>query len=118
MAHNENSLSKLKKEDIIQLYLSLQHNNESTIKKMDKKMDDLTETVKSMAGRISKLEEINEQVNKANESLEDKMVQLERSLHAANQYGRRECLEVVGIPPSITNVELQPKVIEILKMMT
>ena len=51
--------------------------------------------------------------NKINQ-LENKVISLEANTNSLEQYGRRNNLEISGIPDSISNNELEDKVIEIL----
>ena len=49
-----------------------------------------------------------------NDNLLNRITMLERSLHAQEQYSRRECLEIVGIPVSIDDKNLQATACNIL----
>ena len=49
-----------------------------------------------------------------NDNLLNRITTLERSLHAQEQYSRREFLEIVGIPVSVDDKNLQPAVRNIL----
>jgi hypothetical protein len=44
-----------------------------------------------------------------------RLYNLERSQYMYEQYGRRECLEITGIPETITDTMLEDEVIEIMK---
>ena len=50
----------------------------------------------------------------SNEKLQNHVINLERGLHTANQYSRRECLKLSGVPESIPNETLEIKVCELL----
>ena len=43
------------------------------------------------------------------------MVQVERKSWSNDQYSRRECLEIVGIPESLTNSSLEETALNIFK---
>ena len=45
---------------------------------------------------------------------ESRIVELERRLAASEQYSRRECVEIVGIPKAVPDDQIEQKVIEIL----
>ena len=50
-----------------------------------------------------------------NNVLNSQMVQVERKSWSSEQYSRRECLEVVGIPESVTVGSLEETALNILK---
>ena len=64
---------------------------------------------------FSQLESENSIVKQANSLLSKRLVNMERQCWANAQYSRRECLEVVGIPDSVQNNELEDKVLTIFK---
>ena len=64
---------------------------------------------------FSQLESENSIVKQANSLLSKRLVDMERQCWANTQYSRRECLEVVGIPDSVQNNELEDKVLTIFK---
>ena len=41
----------------------------------------------------------------------EKVIEMERNIHRMEQYSRRECIEIVGIPSSITNDLLEEHVL-------
>ena len=49
-----------------------------------------------------------------NDELLKRLTSLERGLHSQEQYSRRECLEVVSIPSSVDEKNLQSTVCNIL----
>ena len=103
--HSEESLNKLRKDDLIKLVLKIQSETDS-------KLDVLTKEVKNAFQRIEAHIEV---VRNANSLLVQRVVALERECYASSQYSRRECLQVVGIPQSVSNDELEGKVLEIFK---
>ena len=65
--------------------------------------------------KFSQLEAENCVVKQANSLLLKRLVDMARQCWANAQYSRRECLEVVGIPDSVQNNELEDKVLTIFK---
>ena len=111
MALNEAALRKLGKEEIIKLSLEYQSKFESTISSINDIKTDLSELMKY----YEKLEPdvlISKQVNT---KLCDKMKFLERQCWANKQYSRRECLEISGVPESVTDNVLEGKVLKLLE---
>ena len=49
-----------------------------------------------------------------NDKLTDKLIVLERKCHANEQYCRRECLEISGIPAEVGDKDIEKNVLEIL----
>ena len=54
-------------------------------------------------------------MQKTNNPLSQRVVDLERQCWANAQYSRRECLEVVGIPRSVDDNALEEKVIQVFE---
>ena len=77
-------------------------------------MDTLSDIVANLSSKLD-LVELSLVVTKTvNDNLLNRIATLERSLHAQEQYSRRECLEIVGIPVSIDGKNLQATVCNIL----
>ena len=49
-----------------------------------------------------------------NDKLTNKLVVLERKCHANEQYSRRKCLEILGIPAEVGDKDIGKKVLEVL----
>ena len=112
MALNEAALRKLGKEEIIKLALEYQSKFESTLSSINDIKTDLSELRKYYEKLVSDVI-ITKQVNT---KLCDKMKFLERQCWANEQYSRRECLEISGVPEclEISGV-LEGKVLELLE---
>ena len=73
-------------------------------------MDTLSDIVANLSSKLD-LVELSLVVTKTvNDNLLNRIATLERSLHAQEQYSRREGLEVVGISVSIDDKNLQATV--------
>ena len=114
MAHIENMLKDLKKENLIALVLNLQNERDKFMEKFCKHLDTLSNTVDNLSSKLHLIESSLVVTKTVNDNLLDHITTLKRSLHAQEQYSRRECLEIVGIPVSITDKNLQETVCNIL----
>ena len=103
--YTEEALDKLNKKDLITILLSLQSKVESA-------NNEILSQVRQLNQKFSQLESENSVVKQANSLLSKR---LERQCWANAQYSRRMCNEVVGIPDSIQNNELEGKVLTIFK---
>ena len=97
MAHAENTLKDFKKENLISLVLNLQSDRDKVIDTLGQHIDNLTSTVDNLSSKLAQAE----------------LSSLERGLHSQEQYSRRESLEVVGIPSSVDDKNLQSTVCSI-----
>ena len=86
---------------------------EEALDKLNKK--ELITILQSLQSKVeSANNEILDQVCQLNQKF-NQLVDMERQCWANTQYSRRECLEVVGIPDSVQNNELEDKVLPIFK---
>ena len=91
MAHTTESLLKLSKDDVVRLALDYQHKQDQLLNKINQ---DLTELSKNYTKLESEL-----QISKSVTSLQrQQIIALERQCWSNEQYSRRECLEISGIP--------------------
>ena len=63
---------------------------------------------------IKKLQEDNERLRTGCSNLKNKLVSLETSANALEQYGKRNNLVLIGIPDTTTDDELESTVISVL----
>ena len=106
MSHTESSLMRLNKEDLVRMLLDYQG-------KFNNILDELKIDLNELKTKFCKLESDLSGLN-VNDKLSDKLVALERKCHANEQYSRRECLEISGIPAEVGDKDIQKKVLEIL----
>ena len=104
MAHTENSLSRLNKDDLIRLALDYQQKYDITLDKISKELAELRKS-------YNKLESGLAITNAVNESLRNQVITLEHQCWSNAQYSRRETLEISGIPENIDDGELEGKVL-------
>ena len=84
------------------------------MEKICERLDTLSNTVDNLSGKLDLVESTLVVTKTVNDNLLNRITTLERSLHAQEQYSRRECLEIVGIPVSINDKNLQPTICNIL----
>ena len=102
MAHTENSLSRVNKDDLIRLALDCQQKYDTTLDKISKELVELRKSYNKLESDFA--------ITKAvNESLRNQIITLERQCWSNAQYSRRETLEISGIPENIDNGELEGK---------
>ena len=106
MAHTENSLSRLNKDDLIRLALDYQQKYDITLDKISKELAELRKSYNKLESDLA--------ITKAvNESLRNQIITLERQCWSNAQYSRRETLEISRIP-DIDNGDLEGSVLTVL----
>ena len=84
------------------------------MEKFCERLDTLSNTVDNLSSKLDLVESSLVVTKTVIDNLLNRTKTLERSLHAQEQYSRRECLEIVGIPVSINDKNLQPTICNIL----
>ena len=107
MSHTESSLMRLNKEDLVRMLLDYQG-------KFNNILDELKNDLNELKTKFCKLESDLHISRNVNDKLSDKLIVLERKCHANEQYSRRECLEISGIPAKVGDKDVEKKVLEIL----
>ena len=102
MSHNESSLMRLNKEDLVRMLLDYQG-------KFSNILDELKSNLNELKTKFCKLESDLHISRNVNDKLSDKLVVLERKCHANEQYPRRECLEISGIPAELRDKDIDKK---------
>lgn len=108
MAHTEASLSKLNKEDIIRLALDLQQKHDSLLCKLQENYADLKVNYAKIEADLSI-------VRTVSNNMKDHIITLEHKCSSNEQYSRRECLEISGIPENTADTKLEDKVRDVLE---
>ena len=81
---------------------------------LGQRIDNLISTADNLSSKLVQVESSLLVTKTVNNELLKRVTSLERGLHSQERYSRRECLEVVGIPPSINHKNLQSTVCSIL----
>ena len=73
----------------------------------------LIERVCELQSENESLKKQNEQINAALESINQRLIDIERNFNLSSQYNRRSCIEISGIPVNISGDKLEEEVIKI-----
>ena len=111
MALNEATLRKLGKEELTKLALDYQSKTDSTLSSINDFKADLSE----LRRHYKKLESEVLVTKQVNTKLCDLMKLLEHQCWANKQYSRRECLEISGVPESVSDKDLEGKVLNVFQ---
>ena len=82
---------------------------------IEAKFDDLKKENKTLQSKVMIAEKTSATLSMNHKKLNDKIIEMERNMHRLEQYSRRECIEIVGIPNSITNDLLEEHAIVIFE---
>ena len=108
MALSVLALKKLSKDDVIELVLDYQN-------KFEDGLSEIKKDVNSLRGDFEKMEANYIIASRCNKKLHERIVSLEKKCAENEQYSRRECLEISGIPDNISDSDLESKTLEIFK---
>ena len=115
MAHNEASLMKLNKKDLVRITLGYQGKFSNILDNLKKDVSDLKSDLSGLNLDFSKLEADIQVTRNVNSKPSERPVPMERRCDASEQYSKRECVEISGIPASVADKDLESKVFEILE---
>ena len=108
MAHTEVSLLKLTKEELVRITLDLQKKQDLLLNKINNDLADLRKNYSALESELSVSRTVTTNQKK-------QIVELERNCWSNEQYSRRECLEVTGIPGDTHNDKLEETVLNVFK---
>ena len=91
---------------VIALTLEYQVKFDSTLSNINKEVSELRSDFKKIESELSVSKNVNNKQHK-------RVVALERQCWGNNQYSRRECLEITGVPDSVINDDLEKTTIKI-----
>ena len=100
MAHALASLEKLGKSDLARLVLDYQN-------KFDTVLNIINSELLDLKNKFTKLESDLEISRNINNKLVEQVTRLERKCWENDQYSRRQCIEISGIPQSIEQIDLE-----------
>ena len=109
------NLNKLKKDNLLLVSKELQNKliSTSNIAQKELPINDLMSQIKMMEGKMKVLESRLKYTEELLEETEQRHYITEKEINKLNQYSRRENLEIVGIPDSVTQKDLEGRVIQI-----
>ena len=96
MSLSEDVLRKLTKDEVIALTLEYQAKFDNTLSNINRELSELSNDFKKIESELSVSKNVNSK-------LHERVVALERQCWGNNQYSRRECLEITGVPDSVSN---------------
>ena len=82
---------------------------------LKKDISDLKSDLSGLKSDFSKFEADMQVTRNVNSKISERLVTMERRCYANEQYSSRECLEILGIPASVADNDLDSKVLEILE---
>ena len=91
---------KLNKEDLVRITLDYQGKFNNILHDLKKDISDLKSDLSGLKSDFSKLEADIQVSRNINSKLTERLVTLEVRCYANEQYSRRECQEISGIPAS------------------
>ena len=98
--YTEDTLKALNKTQLIDLFLKMQDQTNSTIVSLMAEMKDLSSSFKRLESDVQIVKTVNNNLLKQLENTE-------RQCWANAQYSRRECVEVIGIPKTVESKDLE-----------
>ena len=110
VSYTNDSLGKLRKENLIQIVLSLHSKLDEVNKEAYNKV---LEEVRNSSDTITKLRSELSITKNVNTLLPSRLVTLERQCWANAQYSGRECLDTVVIPSEVSGEVLEERVLNI-----
>ena len=99
--YTEETLRALNKNQIIDLFLKTQEQTNTTIASLTAEIKRLNENFQKLESNVSVIKNVNNILSK-------QMSSFERQCWKNAQYSRHECVEVVGLPLSVEDKELEP----------
>ena len=111
--YSKDELEKLDKSDLIEALLA----NQSYTVKILANLEDVNKQLGTLRLEVNDLKtQVSASSSSTTDAISDRrMTDLERDSFASQQYSRRDSIEIVGIPESIGNEDLEAKTIKLLK---
>ena len=109
MAFNrtKDSLNSILKPQLVEVILHMQDQTTESLNKLTNEIQKINETFSNLEADIRVTKNVNTLLTK-------QLIETERQCWANAQFSHRECLEIVGIPESVKNEDLESKVCEIV----
>lgn len=99
------NLNKYSKQQLIDMLIEKES--------ISKNLSELSTEIQNLTTYVKRLESDVSIVSNVNSQLQKQLVATERQCWANAQYSRRECMEISGIPCSVSDNDLEGKVIEV-----
>ena len=108
MAYSLSSLIKLTREELANIVLDYQH-------KLDNSLGSINAELLELKTKFTKMESDLAISPNVNVKSVERLAVIERKCWANEQYSRRECLEISGIPESVSDNALEDKIQGVLR---
>ena len=82
---------------------------------IDSKFDEFKKENEVLKNKVSVAEKILLTLSTNDKNINEQVIEMERNMHRMEQYSRRECIKIIGIPRSITNDLLEEHVLLIFE---
>ena len=109
MAHNEASLMKLNKEDLVRITLDYQEKFNNILDDLKKGVTGLKSDLSGLKSDLSKVEADIQVSRNVNSKLTERLVTMEGRCYSNKQFSRRECLEFRVFLPVLLKKTLNQK---------
>ena len=108
MPYSHSSLIKLTREELANIVLDYEH-------KFDNSLGSINAELLELKTKFTKMESDLAISRNVNIKLVERLVVTERKCRANEQYSRRECIEISGIPESVSDNALEDKIQGVLR---
>ena len=115
MAYTESALSKLNKDDLIRIALGMQKTQNSILSDMRNKLTDMKNELSELTKNCNTLEADLKVSKSVTEAMKNHIIVLERKCWNNEQYSRRECMEISGIPSDTETVKLEETLLKVFE---
>ena len=115
MAYTESALSKLNKDDLIRIALVMQKTQNFILSDMRNELSDMKSELPELRKKFNKLEADLKVSKSVTEAIKNHITVLELKCWSNEQYSRRECLEISGIPSDTEAGELEETVLKVFE---
>ena len=106
MVYTESELNQMKKPDLIKLVIEYQS--------MHKQLDELSQKIMNLEDKVDEMQALNLVSTNTSSLLVKRVKSLEADLLKSQQYSRRECIDVSGIPSTVKDEDIEGEVCRIL----
>ena len=115
MAYTKSALSKLNKNDLICIALDMQKTQNSILSDMKNELTDMKNELSELRKNYNKLEADLKVSKSVTEAMKNHIIVLERKCWSNEQYSRRECLEISGIPSDTEAGKLEETLLKVFE---
>ena len=115
MTCTESALSKLNKDDLIRIALDMQKTQNSILSDMKNELTNMKNELSELRKNYSKLKADLKVSKSVTEAMKNHIIVLECKCWSNEQYSRRECLEISGIPSHTEAGKLEETLLKVFE---